>query len=246
MSILARIKKEGKAPAKKLFGVIAGQRLVGKTTLAGTLPGKTLLLQAAVLESGSQSAEMLAKKGGHDLSVMTFHSLAELVELVAELKQDSDFDNIYIDGLSAITEMKMKDPTTAALIKKSVWDGYRELGDFVTDVILHLKELTYPTSTKKAKNVFVTCALIAKQDKAGNVIDVALDVKGNVAVTSVTKLGECVATVYLRQTEEGQERVLLTKTFDYWPGRIDGILDEDNPGIIPADLSQLLKLKEGK
>jgi hypothetical protein len=246
MSILDKVKKQTKLDNKKMFGIIGGLRLSGKSTIAGTLPGKTLMLQASVLESGSQSAEMLAKKLGNSLQVLNFNSLGELIEIIAELKADTEFDNVYVDGLSAVTEMKLKDPMTAALIKKSVWDGYRELGDFVTDVLLQLKELTYASSVKKAKNVFMTCALTSKQDKAGNVIDVSLDVRGNVAVTSVTKLGECVATVYLRQTEEGQERVLLTKTFDYWPGRIDGILDEDNPGIIPADLSQLLKLKEGK
>ena len=89
----------------------------------------------------------------------------------------------------------------------------------------------------------MTCALIAKQDKAGNVIDVALDTRGNMAVTSITKLGECVVTVMQRETEEGSERVLVTRTMDYWPGRIDGILYEQNPGLLPADLSELLKLR---
>lgn len=243
MSLLDRVKKQKKPEAKKLFGVVAGQRLAGKTTLAGTLPGKTILLQAAVLESGSQSAEALAKKYKHELSVLTFSSLAELIEICAELKDDADYDNVYVDGLSAITEMKMKDPQTAALIKKNTWDGFRELGEFATDVVMHLKELTYASGAKKPKNVFVTCALIAKQDKAGNVIDVALDTRGNMAVTSITKLGECVVTVMQRETEEGSERVLVTRTMDYWPGRIDGILDEQNPGLLPADLSELLKLR---
>lgn len=242
-SLLDKVKKQKKPESKKLFGVVAGLRLMGKTTLAGTLPGKTLLLQAGILESGSQSAESLAAKLGNELSVLTFHNMTELLDIAAELKTDTEYDNVYVDGLSAITEMKLKEPATAALIRKNVWDGYRELGDFATDVVMHFKELTYGQIAKKPKNVFITCALITKQDKSGNVVDVALETKGNVAVTSITKLGECVVTVTSQQTEEGPVRVLVTKTIDFWPGRIDGILDDNNPGFINANLGDLLKLR---
>ena len=53
---------------KRLFCVVAGPRLGGKTTIAGTLPGKTLLLQAAVLESGSRSALKLARERGNKVA----------------------------------------------------------------------------------------------------------------------------------------------------------------------------------
>lgn len=245
MSLLDRVKKEKDAGSKKLFGVVAGLRLAGKTSLAGTLPGKTLMIQASVLESGSKSAEEVAKAYENDLSVLTFHSLPELLEILAELKDDTEFDNVYVDGLSAITEMKVKDPNTAALMKKNVWDGFREVGEFANDVILGLKSLTYNEQAAKAKNVFITCALKLKQDKMGNVIDVELETKGNMAVTSITKLGEAVVTILQLTTEDGPERKLITRTLDFWPGRIDGVLDTDNPGQIEANLTTLLNLREG-
>ena len=75
MSVLSRLIAQ-KAEDKKLFAVVAARRLGGKTTLAGTLPGTTLMLQAAVLESGSNSAKQLAEQRGNKLVVASFTSLA--------------------------------------------------------------------------------------------------------------------------------------------------------------------------
>lgn len=245
MSILSKLKQQKEEGDKKLFGVVAGLRLAGKTSLAGTLPGKTLMIQASVLESGSRSAEEIAKNNGYELDVITFHSLPELLEVLAELKEDTEYDNVYVDGLSAITELKAKDPDTAKLMKKNVWDGFRDVGDFANDVVVALKSLTYTGQATKPKHVFITCALKLKQDKMGNVIDVELETKGNMAVTSITKLGECVVTVLQVTTEEGPKRQLITRTLDFWPGRIDGVLDSNNPGQIEANLATLLNLREG-
>lgn len=246
MSILSRLKEQKGGAGKKIFGVVAGPRLGGKTTLAGTLPGRTLLLQSAVLESGSDSAKALATRNKNELFTANFSSVKELSALIKELTTDTDFDNVYVDGLSALTEMKLREPNIQLILKKNVWDGYRELGQEIQDVLLTLKELTYSEKATKPKNVFVTCALKIEHDTNGNVKDVSLETKGNLAVTAVTKLGEVVVTVLPPQRTEGGEtpHKLITRTTDWWPGRIDGLLKEDNPGeISPADLSKLLKLR---
>jgi hypothetical protein len=249
MSILERLKKAAPTQEKKLFCVVAGPRLAGKTTLAGTLPGRTYLLQAAVLESGSESAKALAAKNKHELYVDTFSSVEELLTKLDELKTDTDFDQVFVDGLSALTEQKMRDPRIAKLVKTDNWAAFRELGESISDAILRMKELTYAEKVKKPKNVWLTCALSIKQDKNGSIVDVSLEAKGNVAVTSITKLGEAVVTVLPPlKTENGVgSHRLITKTEDVWPGRIDGVLAEQNPGIIePADLRAVLKLKGAK
>jgi hypothetical protein len=233
-------------PTKKMFGIVAGQRLAGKTTIVGTLPGKTLLLQAAVLESGSESAQELAKKHGNELKVLNFSTIEELNGLLKELRTDTIFDNVVVDSLSAITDIKYSEPKVRALVKTDNWAAFREIGETATAIILALKELTYPEKTAAPKTAWLTCALSIKQDKNGQVIDVSLDCKGNVATSSVTKYGEAVVTVMPPQyteTGEGHHR-LLTKTLDVWPARVDGVLKENNPGVIePASLAAVLALK---
>lgn len=243
MSILDRLKKQGTLEGKALFGVIAGPRLGGKTTLAGTLPGKTLLLQAAVLESGSESAKALAASRNAHLDVLNFNNIEELKEIVIELRTDTVYDNVYVDGLSAITDMLLKQPKIAQALKINVWEGYSLLGNVVTEVILSLKELTYPDKAKKAKATFLTCALRVKQEGTG--VDVELETKGKIATSAVTKYGEAVLTVLPpSKTESGTTgHRMITKSDDIWPGRIDGLLSDQNPGTLPADLSLVLKLR---
>jgi hypothetical protein len=227
--------------SKKLFGVVAGPRLSGKTTLAGTLPGKTLLLQAEVYESGAGSAVALAKKNGHDLDIVEFSNLQQLRAQISELAGDEVYDNIYVDGVSAITEMKSREADCVAATKKNEWAGYRILGEQVLDLVFELKNLTYPKNASKAKNVFATLAIKVKD--TGGVTDLVFESVGNMAVTGLTKLGEAVLTLVQEPTEDGgYHRVLVTSTKDHWPGRIDGLLDEDNPGVIEPDLSKVLNL----
>lgn len=247
MSILQRLKKQEAEPTKAMFGIVAGPRLGGKTTLAGTLPGRTLLLQASVLESGSGSARALAAESGAQLDVLNFTSVEELQAIIAELRKDTDFDNVYVDGLSAITEMKDRDPAVVIAKKKVVWDAFRMIGEAATETILGLKELTYSDKAAKPKNVFLTCALKVKHDTNGNVNEVELEAKGNMAVSAITKLGEAVLTVLPPVTTESGTtgHRLVTKTEGFWPGRIDGLLSKDNPGLIePADLSKVLGLRK--
>lgn len=238
MSVLARLIAQ-KSEDKKLFAVVAGRRLSGKTTLAGTLPGKTLLLQAAVLESGSNSAKQLSEQRGNELVVASFTSLPELVEVLKELKTDTEFTSVYIDGLSAMTDMKYSEPDMQRLIKKDNWGAFREIGQAVSDAILLAKELTYADKAKSPKSVFITVAIDNKTDANGNVIDVTLVAKGNKALSEITKLGEAVLTLVMVNTEEGSKRSILTKSAEQYPARIDTLLDNENPGLIEADLSLL-------
>lgn len=249
MSILERLKKQQGGEDKKLFGVVVGQRLGGKTTLAGTLPGRTLLLQAAILESGSGSAKKLATNNGNELHVVNFKTLDELAALIKELRTDTDFDNIYLDGISAITDLKYNEPANVSMRKSKtgIWDAFRAIADVSRDVLRGVKELTYPEIAAKPKNVFVTCAL--RVDSKDGVVDVVLEARGNVAVSEITKLGEAVLTVLPPvKTEQGETgHRLITKSDGTWPGRIDSILAEDNPGVIePADLSKVLELVSNK
>mgnify|MGYP001598300851 CR=1 FL=1 len=221
-----------------VFCIVAGPRLGGKSTLAGTLPGKTVMLQAAVLETGSRSALALARKLGNKLEVVQFNDLVDFrTKYEAALK--SDCDSIYIDGYAAINDLRWAGADIQAAFKKNNFEAFGKHGDEMTKLCLYIK------AGVSAKNIFLTCAMKLKQDKEKDEQDVVCEVNGKIAATSLTKLGECVVSVMMVQTESGPRRVMVTKTMDKWPGRVDGVLDDDNPGVCVPDLSIVLRMVDG-
>lgn len=238
MSLLERLKQSKVETGN--FVVLAGFRLSGKSTAAGTIPGKTLLLQANVLETGSKSAVELAKKLKNKLDVVSFNSLTDLVELMTEAK-DMDYNTIYIDGLSAVNELKYFSADVQKLAKKNVWDSYRELGDSLRRFILFAKELS------EKKNVIMTMALDPKLDVNGMIVEAKPALKGNVTINEVTRLCPVVISVTVEYDEEGNlVRKFLTKGDGVLPGRIDSILDEENPGEVEATFEAVFNLIKGK
>lgn len=235
MSLYDRI--EAEVQAEGFFAIIGGKRLGGKSTLAGTAPGKTLFLYAKELETGYKAAQKLAIKCGNELMPIAFKSTEDLVELVIEASE-SDFDNIYIDGITAVAELKMPVLEKEKKPKETIWDVYSKLGDSCINCLLLCKRI----AAESNKNVFITMAL--KSDKDGYVVP---DIKGNMTLGAIQKVCPTVLAVRTRFTEEGElKRVLLTKSDEEYPARVDGFLDEDNPGEFSADLSLLINfIKEG-
>lgn len=219
-----------------VFGVIAGTRLAGKSTIAGTLPGKTLMLQASVLETGSRSASKLAKRNGFDLTIKDFGTIADLIK---ELNEAEGYDHIFIDGISAVTEMRLREPDVAATIKRDQWAGYRLLSDTVRSFLMTAKQM----ATEDGVNVFITLALTETRNANGEVAELKPAVKGNVALVEISRLAPVFVTLTAGQDEDGNTvRELITKTTGPIPGRLDSLLDDENVGFMPADLGALLEL----
>lgn len=236
MSIKARIAARQKS--KGTFIVVAGERLSGKSTIAGTLKGKTLLLQASVLETGSNSAVKLAAQLKNKLDVLDFNSLDDLVELLEEARK-SDYDNIFIDSISAVTEMKMSQPDVQATLKRDQWGAYRLIGESVRNFLKMAKAI----ATEDGKVVVISLALQPKRDANGNLTELVPSVKGNVAISEISRLAPVFVTLRMAYDEEGNSvREMVTKTDTVYPGRIDSLLDSDNPQIIESDLGKLLEL----
>jgi hypothetical protein len=232
MEIMSKKKKEG------AFGVVGGFRLGGKTTLAGTLPGKTKLLYANLLETGYKAALALAKKRGNKLEEEAFVDLSDLVAKLAEAA-DSDVDNIYIDGISAVCEMKMDEEEVKKASKKSVWDGYFLLAQATKKLILLCKEI----SEKTGKVIFVTLPYKSKLNANGDIVKVEADILGNATINSITKYCPIVLAVDTEYDEDGNgQRILYTASTEQIPARVDHILEEDNPRKIKADFVEVFKL----
>lgn len=236
MSLKERINNKSKSEG--LFVVVGGMRLDGKTTLAGTLPGKTLLLYAKVLETGSDSATALAKKNKHKLDSAAFDSLEDLVGLLQEAVQEK-YDNIYIDGCSAVNYMKHISDEVQAAAKKNVWDSYALLADSMRQFLRLAKMI----SLDHGINVFITLSYKSTLNNNGDIIKLSPVLKGNITMSEIHSLVPIVLAVKRDVDEDGDlQRVLLTKSDAVYPARVDGLLDEDNPGILLPDLRQLFKL----
>ena len=239
MSIKARLAKQ--EAAHGVFAVVGGQRLDGKSTLAGTLPGKTLLLQAGELETGSGSALALAAELGNDLQVLTFRSFGDLVEVLSD-SELAEFDNIYVDGISAINEMRYDCDDVQKVMKKNIWDAFRLIGDDLRKVLREMKLLTM----NHGINVFVTLAYKAKTNADGNVSSLEPDVKGNVTIAEIQRL--CPTVLAIRKTfdEDGNiGREILTQSDDVYPARMETFLDHNNPKKLEANLGLVLNLIKG-
>lgn len=233
--------KQKIADRKKQQGVfvcIAGQRLHGKSTIAGTAPGRTLMLQAAILETGSRSAEKLAKKLGNELTIQEFNDLTHLVKLLTDFDR-SKYDNLFIDGISAITELKIGEPDVAAVMKRDQWGGYRLVGEAVRNFMKNAK-----AESQGDINVFITLALQPKTDANGNVIELVPALKGNVALAEISRLCPVFVTLLppVRNEDGSTLREMVTASQGVYPGRVDHLLDEENPQIIESDLGKLLDL----
>lgn len=243
MSSLLQSKRKS-VKSRGIFAAITGQRLSGKSTLAGTLPGKTAMLTTRMFETGSATAETLAARLGSSLDIFEFSSAKELLTMAKEASLT--YDNIYIDGASGLTEILYRSPEITKELKKNVWDGFAMLGDSVEDVLLGIKELA---EKDEGINVFVTAALEPKFDAAGNIIELAIEAKGKSVIKNLRKIFPIVVCLRPSYDEEGRlkdEPEMVTKTDGPYGARIDSLLADQNPGLLNADLAELVALVKGK
>ena len=234
MSVLDKYKFELKK--RGIFGAVTGERLSGKSTLAGTLPGKTAMLVTELFETGAGSAIQMAKKMGNMLDVYKFDNISSLLE-IAEAASKS-YDNIYIDSASGITEVMYRTPEMQALIKKNSWDGFRFLAEKVEDLMLRTKELTENSKL----NILYTVALV--KDKDGDLVP---ETKGNAVVKNIRAIFPVVLALRPSYNEDGKSTAPTLVTSSSYPymARLDDLLIENNPGVMDADLSKVLKLLKG-
>lgn len=237
MSVIEQLKKKKKNQVG-FMAAVGGQRLAGKSTIAGTLPGKTLVIQPAGIESGNTSPVGLAKKRGNVLDIIEFTDHNMIFEILND-KGLLEYDNIYIDGISAYTEMVYMSDEFVRRSDKNKWDGFDYIKDMATQLVTQAKVL----ADTKDKNVFITYALKPKYDENGDLASVEMDAKGNATKSLIEGKCPSVIAVVTATTEDGtMKRGIVTKHRGPYIGRLGNLLDEDNPGVLEADLGVLLKL----
>lgn len=238
MGLIDKLRKQ-KQESSGFMAAIGGARLSGKSTLAGTLPGSTLVIQPAGIEAGNTSPVELGKKLGNKVDLIEIESHLQIFEVLTD-KEVLAYDNIYVDGISAFTEMVYGSPEFQKKSVKNKWDGFDYIKDQSTKLVALCKEI----SAAHDKNVFVTYSLKEKTDENGNVTSVEMDAKGNATKTLVEgKSPNVLAAVAVNKDDGSLVRGLITKNNGPYVGRLGNLLDEDNPGkIIPANLAELLTI----
>ena len=139
--------------------------------------------------------------------------------------------------------MKADEPLVEKLAKTNVWDAYKIIGDSMRDFIFLCKEIS-----TTGKNVITTLALTAELNANGALVALKPVTKGKVVLQEITGKAPVFVTLRLVEDDNGTtRREMVTRSDVNYIGRIDSILDEDNPGVMEADLGKLLNLlKEGK
>lgn len=236
MGLISRLLDE-RQKQKGFFAAIGGERLAGKSTIAGTLPGKTLLVQPAAIEAGNLSPKVLAESLGNTLDIVELARYQDFFELLSD-EEILAYDNLYIDGISAVTEQIYRSPEyVAKTADGNVFKGFALIHDVVDDLIGALKNF----SAKHDKNVFVTFATESLRGPGGAVNEVKVIAKGKFPSKFVEKAAGNVLQVVLHQDEDGStKRVLVVGTTGPYHARIGDILEGQLPKAMSPNLGELL------
>lgn len=239
MSLVERLIKE-RQQKKGYFAVVGGERMTGKSTLAGTLPGRTLLVQPAHIESGNESPLEKAAECGNHVDLIQLENYEMFFELLTD-EAVKEYDNIYIDGISAMSMQLYKSPKFKVIEKKTNnWDAFR----FVKDVLQDFMEAMKQYAEVNDKNVFITYAtepVINKQTQ--QVESMRTVAMGNYPQKFVEEgAGTVVQSIVATDAEGNTKRALITSHTGPYHARVGDLLDGKAPKSLPHDLSELLKL----
>ena len=242
MSILAKLKQEHRA-ADKQYILVMGRSTSGKSTLGGTLPGKTLFLEVKGKEYGGQNAAAKAYSRGNVVDVVALGSVKDFLDLAEELKADKDYDNVVIDSYSGLTFLVADEPEIEQVIvgkKGNSFHAFDKIRFDVAKVHKAFSALTYAATAVKPKNVVATVAFDVKLDGNGASADLVIVQKGRASYQEYTRPAPTIVT--LTTKKDTGERVMLTSNNGIYLASVNALLDEQNPKIMEPDLAALLKL----
>jgi hypothetical protein len=149
----------------RLSAVIYGQSGIGKTTLAGTLSGKTLIISA---ENGLLA---LASK---DIDYLTVSAWADLhsVTLFLNCDKSAEYKNIFVDSLTEVSEMLINELKNKYPAKSDSMKLWGEYSDKMTAFVKYYRNLN-------KFNVFFTCLVDLQKDES-SARYYHLDLKGKI------------------------------------------------------------------
>lgn len=135
--------------SNRIVGLIVGESGIGKTTLAGTLKGKTLIASA---ESGLiclKKFPLEIRKNIDFVEIKSIKDFHDFYELINKEENKEKYDNLFVDSLTEIGEVILadlkKDPKMTDNFKL-----YGRLAEIFSWFVKMLRDI-------KPYNVWITC-----------------------------------------------------------------------------------------
>ena len=185
--------------------LIFGESGVGKTTLASTLRGKTIIVS---LESGLMSLR------NFELDYIEIKTIDDLRKTLGELAV-SDYDNIYIDSLTEIGQLFLDYSKTKYPDDRQTMKMYGYLLEVMTKFIKYCRDIE--------KNIFFTALQKTTVDDVGKRFYVP-DLQGSIAV-KCPAFFDFVFNYQVMKKDDKNVRFLITD-------KTDNTISKDRSGVL--------------
>lgn len=166
-----QIKSTKDIKPNKINALIYGESGVGKTTLGGTLPPKTLIVS---LESGLMSLKNKAIDYVEIEGSTGVEKINHLKSLLSQIAK-SDYDTLFIDSLTEIAQCFVEYAKNEYPDDRQTMKMYGYYNELITKFIKYTRDLN--------KNVFYTCLQKTDKDEVGRRFHLP-DMAGSIALRS--------------------------------------------------------------
>jgi phage nucleotide-binding protein len=182
------ISKTNSKESLRITALIHGKSGAGKTTLASTLEGKTLIISA---ESGLLSLK------DFDIDFTTVDSMTSLAAAITELEKGTDYENVFIDSLTEIAQILVAELQKKYPDRKDSFPLWQDYATYMRKIIKRLRDL-------QKYNVFVLALDKVETDELNNRYIIP-DVNGKIASQLVQFFDEV---FYLTIDKEGKRQLI--------------------------------------
>ena len=226
-----KVKKTNQIEPTQINCLIYAPSGYGKTTLAGTLPPKTLVIS---LESGLLS---LMNKDVDYVEIDTSNPINSLRNILGDIEK-GDYDNIFIDSLTEIGDAFLQEA------KKEFPDARQTMPRFGRQREMFVSFIKYTRNMKK--NVFYTCLEKSDKDETGRRYQVP-SLVGSIR-DEIGAYFDFVFALRVFETDEGEKkRALQTDTRDgYGAKDRSGKLNEYEPADLGLIINKVFNNQQGE